>query len=712
MPKHPSTNERKPNPSGDSPEPYQAIERSPDVADPRRSMILDRDHSRSLRSKLVLSLAFMLSVVVGIDEIVRQKVIIPEFARLERVAAFKDSNRVLSAINSEIEFLAETAGHDASQLEAAQVLARLVADPMHPIIDDASRVADIAAAVFDDTVPLNTGRVEWSAVTGPQVGWHWMKAPDDPTTEVFPRLHAGPSQGLAMSGGGITLSAQGKLYLFAAVPLGDGVSDGELSDGQRDPHGESQADDFKHRDFEQRNRVVEAPGLCYIVGRRFDQSVISDLEKRTCVPFSVATFEQPDTQTQQTSVCTESESVLLIHAPLTGIDGTAIAQLQVKLPRDVTLRSNRATAFARYLSLCGACVSLLLLLLMLQRLVIGRLETIREHTERIAESGILSDESTTPVLRDDGHDEIGQLARSFDRMRVRLSDAQRKLSDTSHAAGMSLVADTVIHNVGNVLTNVNSLIETASHRIDRLRIEPLDKLANRLREDEVDVAMWQATPDYLHRLSETLREDKHDLSGLLETLADNVQHIHQVIRDQRRYSGQPVKWIPVDVNGIIDEAVRCCRARLDQDNVKVAFDRSGEPTIWTDRSLLLQILINIIGNAGNATRGEMDDAPHLQITVSEHPQNIRIAVRDNGCGMDSATLSRVFDAHFTTRSSGSGLGLHFCAIAVKRIGGRIRAESDGPGCGANFTVELPTDQPHVDHPHADQGVPASELTAT
>jgi signal transduction histidine kinase len=339
--------------------------------------------------------------------------------------------------------------------------------------------------------------------------------------------------------------------------------------------------------------------------------------------------------------------------------------------------------------MCGACVSLLLLLLLLQRLVIGRLKAIREQTERIAESGILSDESTTPVLRVAGHDEIGQLARSFDRMRVRLSDAQRKLSDTSHAAGMSLVADTVIHNVGNVLTNVNSLIETASARIGRLRIEPLDKLAHRLREDQLDEAMWQATPDYLQRLSETLREDKHELSGLLETLADNVQHIHQVIRDQKRYTGQPVKWNAVGIVNLVHEAVRCCRARLDQDKVRVRFDDSTEATVWTDRSLLLQILINIISNAGNATRGVTDRRPQLDINVTEHDGRVRIACRDNGCGMDSATLSQVFDAHFTTRSSGSGLGLHFCAIAVKRIGGRIRAESDGPDCGATFTVELP-----------------------
>ena len=211
----------------------------------------------------------------------------------------------------------------------------------------------------------------------------------------------------------------------------------------------------------------------------------------------------------------------------------------------------------------------------------------------------------TPVLRVGADDEIGQLAQSFDRMRTRLGDAQRRLSNASHAAGMSLVADTVIHNVGNVLTNVNSLIETATRRVENLRIEPLEKLAMRLRNDDVDEAFQRATPDYLQRLSETLEDDKDDLAALLKTLNDNVQHIHQVIRDQRRHANQPVKWDYLDLCSVVNEAVQCSNARLEQDNVRVEFNSDFEARVWTDRSLLLQILINIIGNAGDAMRCAM-----------------------------------------------------------------------------------------------------------
>ncbi len=125
----------------------------------------------------------------------------------------------------------------------------------------------------------------------------------------------------------------------------------------------------------------------------------------------------------------------------------------------------------------------------------------------------------------------------------------------------------------------------------------------------------------------------------------------------------------------------------------MVFDCDLDVTIWTDRSLLLQILINVISNAGNATRNLTSRRPTLSIDSVRTQSSIHIRFRDNGCGMDAQTLSRVFDALFTTRQTGSGLGLHFCAIAMQRIGGSIRAESDGPDRGATFVIEVPTKQP-------------------
>jgi two-component system NtrC family sensor kinase len=68
---------------------------------------------------------------------------------------------------------------------------------------------------------------------------------------------------------------------------------------------------------------------------------------------------------------------------------------------------------------------------------------------------------------------------------------------------------------------------------------------------------------------------------------------------------------------------------------------------------------------------------------------VRISVIDNGVGIPAENMSRLFNHGFTTRQSGHGFGLHSGALAGQQLGGSLRAESEGPGRGAAFILELP-----------------------
>ena len=180
---------------------------------------------------------------------------------------------------------------------------------------------------------------------------------------------------------------------------------------------------------------------------------------------------------------------------------------------------------------------------------------------------------------------------------------------------------------------------------------------------------------------------------MMSTLHDNIRHIHDVIRDQQRHTGHEVERIAVPLGDVVSEAIGCCRARLDQDSIEVGISGCLDVEVNSDRSLLLQSVINIIGNARHALR-ELDGYSRrltIEATVDDHVVEVRFV--DNGIGMTDATLGKVFDAHFTTRTSGSGLGLHFCANTLDRLGGAIHAESDGPGLGSTLVIELPLHSP-------------------
>jgi signal transduction histidine kinase len=201
-----------------------------------------------------------------------------------------------------------------------------------------------------------------------------------------------------------------------------------------------------------------------------------------------------------------------------------------------------------------------------------------------------------------------------------------------------------------------------------------------------------------------LEHDQRDLSELLATLNDNIRHIHDVIRDQRQHATTPAVRERISLNELVQEAIRCCRARLERDNVKVEISDAITETVDSDRSMLLQILINIVGNARQALRDSDKGSRSLVIRSnlksdpSGRREMVQLSFEDSGCGMSETTLANVFEAHFTTRDHGTGLGLHFCAITIKRMGGSIRAESEGPGKGSTFILELPIAEPPRSNP--------------
>ncbi len=605
--------------------------------------IAARRNRGSLRSKLVLSLGAMFLVFLVVDELVRQQVIKPSFVRLEHSGAIRDANRVLAAVDVEAEYMMEI---------GEQLAARIDPFDMTIVGNDTHLGGEQARNSW------KTQRVAWVAVVGTDSSWRWLHQgakldaidKDDlafPTVDQLVRDSKGdPFRGKAR--------VANKLFMFAGAPIAP----------------------------------REAENSYYlVVGRALDAEMIRAISKRTQVDFSIQLSRRPRIA-KPLDVWAADRSTLVVETPLLGADSLPLANVFVQVPRNITMRSEITNTVARNTFVFGVIAALLFLLMLLQRIVVGPITAIREHTEKIAEQGLNASKLVLPK-----NDEIGELADAFDRMTLRLSETQQKLADASHAAGMSQVADTVIHNVGNVLTNVNSLIDTATDRVKSLRIQPLDKLAKRMQQGDAEGELLAAVPPYLEGLATALESDREELRQLLTTLSDNVSHIHDVIRDQRRHTLTHVNKTRFSIKGIIEEAIGCCRARLDKDNIRVKTPDVGDVEVEADRSLLLQIVINIISNARHAISSNDAQSPSLCIEIENDNQQIQILFRDSGCGMSPETLKRVFEAHFTTRDNGSGLGLHFCAIAMERQGGSIKAESDGEGKGSTFILELPRPHP-------------------
>ena len=619
----------------------------PDEATSDSSGVKVHPHQGSLRSKLVLSLGAMFFVFLTIDELVRQQVIEPEFTALERSGGIRDANRVLAAMNAEVEHLNTLALHWASRIEEG------AADKPSSFLQSEAKHGT-----------WKTHKINWAAYVTDANVWNWIKMEGSPQVatdlaivrDQFESLVKVSRESQDRSFAGMTRIGDHSLVMFSVVGL-----------------------------EESPNTTLHGNAKYLVVGRQFDESLVTTLRQQTQVEF---TLQPPRTSSSanKLKVWEANASTLIVEIQITGVHQQKLANIHIRVPRDITARSKRTTQLARNSFIFGSVAAFVMLLLLLQRIVISPLTLIREYSNRIAKRGLASE-----PLALTRNDEIGHLAGSFDQMLGRLGDTQTQLANASRDAGRSQVASTVIHNVGNVLTNVNSLIDAASDRVNGLRIQPLDRLADRLKQEDIDTNLLEATPDYLEGLASSLKHEQETIRELLKTLHDNVRHIHDVIHDQQRHADLQLKLSRVLVKEVIEESIACCNARLEEDEVKVRVVCDPSIHVWSDRSLLLQIVINIIGNARQAMRNhDSINPPRLQIVVTETDAIAVIQFRDNGCGMDAPTIQQIFDAHFTTRESGFGLGLHFCAITLKRMGGSIAATSEGIGRGSTIKLEIPT----------------------
>jgi len=134
-------------------------------------------------------------------------------------------------------------------------------------------------------------------------------------------------------------------------------------------------------------------------------------------------------------------------------------------------------------------------------------------------------------------------------------------------------------------------------------------------------------------------------------------------------------------------------------NLQAAIDECGArvtaddplPTVLGDDTQLVQLFQNLIGNALKFRAEE--GAPHVHVGSRRDGDRHVVSVADNGIGIEPQYLHRIFGLgerlHGVSKYPGNGIGLATCEKIVQRHGGRIWAESPGPGHGSTFSFDLP-----------------------
>ena len=156
----------------------------------------------------------------------------------------------------------------------------------------------------------------------------------------------------------------------------------------------------------------------------------------------------------------------------------------------------------------------------------------------------------------------------------------------------------------------------------------------------------------------------------------------------------PAQQDRIDIAEIIEEAALLVARELANDDVVLTFEiEHGLKPIRGDRIQLQQVLVNLLVNAGQAMSDQPGSRTVKLRASAVDGEYLAITVQDSGPGIRPEDMPRLFDAFFTTKHGGMGMGLAICRTTVEAHGGQLSAES-APGAGATFRLTLPYSQEH------------------
>lgn len=289
--------------------------------------------------------------------------------------------------------------------------------------------------------------------------------------------------------------------------------------------------------------------------------------------------------------------------------------------------------------------------LFIQRAVYQPVRVLAKATTRVAAGNF---DHSIPSR---AHDEIGQLAESFNKMTQRLRTVQYQLLQSEKLASIGKLAATIAHEINNPLNG----ILTYTKLIER-------KLAGgSLKEDEI--------PKLRSNLAIMERETER-CSSIVRNLLDFAR--------QREPSLRP----DVDINGVVDEALSLLANQIALQEITLEKRYAELPHVMADPRQLRQAFLNIILNSCEA----MQTGGKLTITTafSRKDQTVKLEITDNGAGIPKEDIPKIFDPFFTSKEKGTGLGLSVVYGIITSHQGTIDVKST-VGQGTTITLRLPTE---------------------
>ena len=280
-------------------------------------------------------------------------------------------------------------------------------------------------------------------------------------------------------------------------------------------------------------------------------------------------------------------------------------------------------------------------------------------------------------------------------------NAQEALA-RAFAQGRLEIVETILHNIGNAINSVTVGIETVRHT---LAADPLARrlraLADALKDHQADWIDYiskdpqgrKALP-FVIAIADDFAKRNEALARTVERVERRANHIADIVRTQKAIGGPSMSWKDINLKDALTEAARVLQDSLDRRGIRIEIDCEDAPReIRIQESPFHQTIVNLIKNSleaidALAASGGLEEAPRIHIRAHVEDDFFLLDVTDNGIGIDMKRHKLIFAAGYTTKESGSGLGLYSSASFVTGSGGQIYPMSDGIGSGTTMRIRL------------------------
>lgn len=196
----------------------------------------------------------------------------------------------------------------------------------------------------------------------------------------------------------------------------------------------------------------------------------------------------------------------------------------------------------------------------------------------------------------------------------------------------------------------------------------------------------QLLKEDLQNIIGTSGEHTQKVYRKIEVIQKEAQRLEEILNDFLRFAkGQKLELEYCNVNEIIDEVINFATPEIKQKNIVVLKSYHPDmPLCYLDSNLIKQAFLNIIINAQQA----MNHGGELMIRTSKTKKLIQINITDTGHGIPTESINKIFQVYYSTKNTGTGLGLPTTKRIIEEHRGAISVQSE-EGKGTNFTILLP-----------------------